>query len=203
MAQGESDTELPSSRLRRRMSDSSLGAAVVATTQSARHLARRSSSRLWEERPQTPAGWTVFTTALLAAVVGYELQLQKQLTCPPYVFLQRRGDTQSNNFDNDMMQNIYERLTSNGGILAQAVQPSLWVGTRSSLASTLALVAGIPNSKKCFRFREIVTIPVDSAQLALDWEVPCDAHNPEKKFQRKSLERSHSKACCDHPPRHK
>lgn len=170
------------------MSDSSLGlTAVVATTKTARTLTRQTSSLVWQERPQTPAGWAVFTTALLAAALAYELKLQKQLTCPPRVFLQPGDDSSSKkndtnnlyNLDNDAIQRIYDILTTNGGILAQAVQPSLWVGTRGSLASILALVAGIPHSKNCFRFRQILTAPLDGAILALDFEVPCDPIHPE------------------------
>ena len=145
-----------------------------AVRSSVRHLARRTSSRMWEERPQTPAGWAVLTTAVISAVLRYELRLQKCLTSPPYVFLQRGGSGDNPSLDNDMMQKIYERLTSSkDGILAQVVQPSLWVGTRSTLASSLALVGGISSKPdKFFHFREILTVPLDGAKLALDWEVP-------------------------------
>ena len=145
-----------------------------AVRSSVRRLARRTSSRIWEERPQTPAGWAVLTSFVLSAVLGYELRLQKRLTCPPHVFLQGGGSGDNPSLDNDTMKKIYERLTLKDGILAQVVQPSLWVGTRSTLASSLALVGSISSRPdKFFQFREILTVPLDGAKLALDWEVPC------------------------------
>ena len=67
----------------------SLEAVVVAATASARSMVRRSSSVIWEERPQTPTGWALFLMGVASIMVGYELQLQQQLTCPPLVFLQQ------------------------------------------------------------------------------------------------------------------
>ena len=41
-----------------------------------------------EVRPKTPAGWTIFLSAVCASVLGYEVNLQRKLTAPPAVFAQ-------------------------------------------------------------------------------------------------------------------
>jgi len=118
---------------RRRHSSSSF----ETTAATARTFVRRTSSRVWEERPKSPAGWTILASSLCAAALGYELRLQKQLTQAPLVFLQRSGEGDTVNLDNSVLQQIYERLTATkNDILAQPIQPSLWVGTRAYLASS-------------------------------------------------------------------
>lgn len=146
-------------------------------SRSASAILRRTTSILWQEtRPDTPAGWTVLIATLLSAILRYETQLQQTLTCPPLVFFQNDQDS------SEVMRKIYEILSTKNGILARPVRPSLWVGTRGSIASTMALFAGKPHlTKEHCRFREILTMALDGAQLALDWETTTDIHeNPEK-----------------------
>lgn len=142
--------------------------------ENARTLVRQTSSALWEERPQSPQGWSALVAVLASLLCGYELKLQKQLTCPPLVF--RQEDPQ-----NELMNAIYQRLIRHeDSILRQPIQPSLWVGTRGALSSGLAVVWGHPrNSDNHLRFRELVTMPVDGATLALDWEAPKDTTKTE------------------------
>lgn len=149
-----------------------------------RSLVRRTSSAMWEERPQTPTGWTILLAVVASTIFGYEMQLQQELTAPPFVFLQRDNNNADESsvvsvLDNAQMQAIYKILTSSpNGILAQVVKPSLWVGTRGTLSSSFSLVAGTPHhSDDHVRFREIVTMPIDGAQLALDWEAPSSIGN--------------------------
>ncbi|CAB9511582.1 lipase ABHD2 [Seminavis robusta] len=144
---------------------------LEAAATSARNLIRRTSSVVWDERPKTPAGWSILLAAMASMLVGYELQLQQQLTCPPLVFLQ---DDDHENNPPSLIHLIYRHLTRHSdSILSQNITPSLWVGTRSLLATSLAVVTGIPNhSDHHLRLQEIVTMPMDGAQIALYWEAP-------------------------------
>ena len=106
---------------------------VGDATESARNIVRRKSSAIWQELPKTPA-WAVLLCAIASAGLGYELQLQKELTCAPLIFFQE--DT-----ENELIYAIYKQLTRhNDAILSQPVQPSLLVGTRSLLSTFLSLI---------------------------------------------------------------
>lgn len=181
-----------------------IAAAVEDPAETTRTIIRRTSSVVEQELPQTPQGWTVFVAFIASAIFGYELQLQKQLTCPPYVFFQQEKQNNSNNndqqqqkqqqqsqyqHDNQIMQTIYKYLTrSSDSILRQPIQPSLWVGTRSALSTSLSVVLGHPHySEQHLQFREIVTIPIDGATLALDWEAPKDIIEKEMLLKRNSI----------------
>lgn len=154
--------------------------AMAAATTSARSMVQRTSSVVWEERPKTPTGWAVLVAVMASVLFGYELQLQQQLTCPPFVFLQDAENDDNRDRDKQihvsLMQAIYKRLTqSRDSILSQPIRPSLWVGTRSLVATSLSVVTGIPqDSDQHVRFREIAHMPADGATVALDWEAPLD-----------------------------
>ena len=71
------------------------------------------------------------------------------------------------------MQNIYAHMTATPeSILRRVIQPSLFVGTRSVVASTAAYLLGGPPKQNFITFREVVTMPQDGARIALDWELP-------------------------------
>jgi uncharacterized protein len=157
-----------------RRSDVSLEAVAAATT-----LVRRTSSAVWEERPKTPTGWAVLVAVVTSVLFGYELQLQQQLTCPPFVFLQEDDNDPHGDKQPLLIQTIYELLTQHrDSILSRPIKPSLWVGTRSLVATSLSVVTGIPqDSDNHLRFREIAYMPADGATVALDWEASIDCHD--------------------------
>ena len=132
--------------------------------QFSRELIRRRSSVV-ENLPETPAGWAVLSSVLASALLGYEIQVQKSLTCPPLVYGQCREGP---------MKPIYDKMTeSPASILRRPIQPSLFVGTNSLLSSTAAYMTGGPSSSKQYiRFREIMKMTFDGATVALEWELP-------------------------------
>jgi predicted alpha/beta-fold hydrolase len=145
-------------------------------------IIRRSSSFIQDSMPETPAGWTVLVTALMSAGLAYEIQLQRQLTAPPVVFYQSTSSSPlsspspspSSSTTNSFMDRLYQKMTSRpDSILSRNIHPSLFVGTRGVVSSAAAYLLGGPrtNSKHHLRFREILTMSQDGAQLALDWEV--------------------------------
>lgn len=148
-------------------------------------LIRRTSSIVWEEtRPATPAGWTIFTAAIVSAILRYEQKLQRSLTCPPLVFFQH-DEPNEQQYTEETMRKIYQILSQKpNGILAQPVQPSLWVGTRGTIASSMALIAGRPHRRtdRHVRFREILTMAIDGATLALDWEMLANTHKDPQQY---------------------
>lgn len=129
-------------------------------------LSRRSSS-IADALPETPAGWTVLTSILLSAMLGYEVRLQRHLTQPPVTFCQNAPES--------VLEKVYQRLTASPDcILSRCITPSLFVGTRGTISSTAAYLMGGPSSsaKKYLRFREKVIMSQDGATIAVDWEVP-------------------------------
>jgi hypothetical protein len=130
-----------------------------------RQLRRRSSSVI-EALPETTSGWTILVSALLSSLLGYELKLQKSLTQTPLSIGQFPHGSS--------MESIHAKMTSTAdSILSRKIQPSLFVGTRGVMSSTAAYLFGGPSStEKHLRFREIMTMAQDGAQIALDWEVP-------------------------------
>ena len=145
-------------------------------------LRRRTS--IIDSLPDTPAGWTVLVTALSSLGLGYELQLQKSLTMPPTVYRQVHNfnsNSNSNNNNNTLLplDKIHAHLSATPtSLLRRTIQPSLFVGTRSVVASTVAYLAGGPRPRaKRFRVTEIVTMPLDGARVSLDWEFPMSKEN--------------------------
>jgi predicted alpha/beta-fold hydrolase len=129
---------------------------------------RRRRTSIIEALPDTPAGWTVLVSAVSSLCLGYELNLQKSLTMPPIVYSQ---------LSTPQMKNIYAHLTATPeSILRRVIQPSLFVGTRSVVASTAAYLLGGPRKQNYITFREVVTMPQDGAVIALDWELPPSDH---------------------------
>ena len=144
-----------------------------------RELVRRRSS-IVEQLPDTPAGWTVLVSSLASALLGYELHLQQQLSCPPLVFGQCTSDSDETLPHNTKtpanlpLQSIYEQLTQTPqSLLSRPIHPSLFVGTRGTLASVAAYALhGPPAKDQKFCFRQVLTMSADGATIALDWELP-------------------------------
>eukprot|EP00547_Thalassionema_nitzschioides_P006580 CAMPEP_0194209518 /NCGR_PEP_ID=MMETSP0156-20130528/7615_1 /TAXON_ID=33649 /ORGANISM="Thalassionema nitzschioides, Strain L26-B" /LENGTH=552 /DNA_ID=CAMNT_0038936705 /DNA_START=109 /DNA_END=1767 /DNA_ORIENTATION=+ len=142
----------PSSRFLKRVSE-----------RFSQELTRRSSSFV-EALPETPTGWAVLTVTMASLCLSYEINLQKSLTAPPTVYCQ---------LADEVMKKIYQRLTVNpDSIFSRNIHPSLFVGTRSVVSSTAAFLGGGPCSEGYTRFREVVAMSQDGAQIALDWELP-------------------------------
>lgn len=142
-----------------------------------RRMSRQLSQSLEPLKPETPIGWTAFMTSLASLLVLHEMRLQKKLTCPPKVYTQ----------DTPFMNTLRETLTQNSkdglSILNRNIQPSLFVGTRSVLASTAAYVLYPKHTSKkrqlvdhVTRFREVIKMESDGATIALDWELPIELH---------------------------
>lgn len=158
----------------------------LASRQFSHQLSRRRSS-IVESLPDTPQGWATLVTTAASALLAYELRLQKSLTSPPLVFCQ---DTPYNAKLRSMLSTPKET-----GILSRNIKPSLLVGTRGRLASIAAYALphgrddamardeksvnddddgrnNIPSSNSKLRFRELMTMGYDGAQIAIDWEIP-------------------------------
>lgn len=147
-----------------------------------REILRRRSS-ITEALPETPAGWTILLSGLASACLGYELHLQESLSCPPLVFGQC-GDSKSaasaaQSVATQMQQHlplqaIYERLSATPtSILSQSIKPSLFVGTRGSISSTVAYAMhGPPKTDANLTFRQVLTMSADGAEIGLDYELP-------------------------------
>lgn len=135
-------------------------------------LVHRSSSMVSENLPNTPSGWVTLVSFLASCLLGYELRLQKSLTCPPRVYAQVSSSSSSSS--SSLMTEIYHQMTvSPDSLLCRNIQPSLFVGTRAYVASTAAYLLGGPGTcNKFHRFREIMTMSMDGAIVALDWELP-------------------------------
>jgi predicted alpha/beta-fold hydrolase len=129
------------------------------------HRLERSSSLVSESLPDTPKGWAALVSALGAAFLGYEIQLQKSLTCPPLVYAHHREGR---------MKALYEKLTETpNSILRRTIQPSLFVGTRATVSSTAGYMSGGPSaSEQHIFFREIMKMSLDGGTVAIDWELP-------------------------------
>jgi predicted alpha/beta-fold hydrolase len=98
------------------------------------------------------------TTLLASLFLIIEKQKQRKLTQLPKVYHQ-----------NTLQNNEIVSLLSS--VLLRKFRPSLFIGTRSMLNSLVALLP-VPPAKS--RFREIITIGYDGAQIGLDWEFPND-----------------------------
>jgi len=132
-----------------------------------RQVSRRRSS-FNESLPETPQGWVALISAISSLILGYEINLQKKLTCPPSVYGQcQKGSP---------MHDIFQRLTATAtSLLTRDIHPSLFVGTRSVMASTAAYALAGPCIKDHVRFRQLLKMTQDGALIALDWELPvCD-----------------------------
>ena len=215
---GTSDTAaLGPSRRRRSSSVRILTADGISNTRmSMRRASRRFSRQLSRRRssvveslPDTPQGWVALVTTAASAVLAYELRLQKSLTSPPQVFCQ---DTPYNARLRHLLSTPVET-----GILSRKIKPSLLVGTRGRLASLAAYAlphwnddetketcvgdeqesdhAAADSTNTKLRFREIMTMGSDGAQIAIDWEVPPDrptaTHAPYKSPQKRQAEILH------------
>ncbi len=137
-------------------------------------LMRRRSS-LVESLPETPTGWMVLSCVTMSAILAYEVRLQKSLTEHPVTFCQLPSG--------GYMEKIYKQLTDDPNhsknerstptkILSRTIQPSLFVGTRGMISSTAAYLGRGPSSRiNYLRFRELFTMSLDGARIAIDWEV--------------------------------
>ena len=143
-----------------------------------REVVRRRSSVV-ESLPETPAGWAVFASALASVALGYEIRLQKSLTCPPTVYGQCRDGP---------CKAIYDKLTETPeSILRRPIKPSLFVGSRSVVSSTAAYLFGGPtHSQEYIRFREVLTMEFDGATVAIDWELPISPGSTKTPYERQS-----------------
>jgi hypothetical protein len=125
-------------------------------------------SSMQEQLPDTPRGWAALLSTITALLIGYEINLQRKLTCPPTVYGQIAAGP---------LKAIYERMTSDpSSILLRTIQPSLLVGTRGALSSAAAYWAGGPTrAAEHLHFREVMTMTQDGAKVAMDWELPLSA----------------------------
>jgi predicted alpha/beta-fold hydrolase len=169
---------------------------------------RRQSAQL---RPETTTGYTTVAALLAALSLAYEVRLQRQLTAPPIVYGQlessREPKHQSHSsgrnrhpFSQILAADVYQAMIQhfNGdqrtNIIQRPIQPSLVVGTRAILSSTVAYLIqhdepsrlhpstdsqpttaaiGEPQqSSNCIQFREVMKMPSDGATIAIDWEFP-------------------------------
>jgi len=107
---------------------------------------------------QPSSSWWVLW--LLAVSGGYlnELRRQKKLTTKPIIYQQ----------DTTLSQELVRRMPS----LEREMRPSLFFGTRSVLNSVIAYLKIGPRRDSRHQFREIMTMPQDGAQIAIDWELP-------------------------------
>lgn len=128
---------------------------------------RRSSIR--ENLPETPQGWTVLLSSLMAAFTAYEIRLQTSLTARPEVF----GQVLESYADSPLNE-IYRKLIEHEkAILLRKLRPSLFIGTRSVVSSVASfLLGGPPATEHHLCFREIMRSPQDNATFAIDWELP-------------------------------
>lgn len=140
---------------------------------------RRRRASVKENLPETPQGWAVFLSLMASLLVGYEVRLQKSLTAPPRVFGQLETSP--------VLRELYDRLTHNkDAILARNILPSLFVGTRASLASAAGYALGGPSpDAKFLCFQELLPMTQDGAKVAIDWELPPDTRvNREERIRR-------------------
>mmetsp|Transcript_41225 Transcript_41225/g.44761 ORF Transcript_41225/g.44761 Transcript_41225/m.44761 type:complete len:541 (-) Transcript_41225:23-1645(-) len=137
-----------------------------------RTLIRRISS--FAESPhETPERWSLLLCVAISAFLANEIYLQKQLTKSPITF----GQLPAGSF----IEKIYRKMTVDkddgnkctSNILSRSIRPSLFVGTRGMISSTMAYLKGGPfsTSKKGYtRFREYLDMSQDGARISVDWE---------------------------------
>mmetsp|Transcript_3405 Transcript_3405/g.7062 ORF Transcript_3405/g.7062 Transcript_3405/m.7062 type:complete len:498 (-) Transcript_3405:231-1724(-) len=160
-----------------------------------------------EQLPETPAGWAVLVSTLASVFLGYEIQLQQSLTAPPLVFGQVQAahdpppqSSKSHNNDHkptippsSLLQQVYQYMSETPqSILRRNIQPSLFVGTRGMMASTGAYLMGGPAAtERHLRFRQVIRMPQDGAQIGVDWELPVDSQTPPRSNEERQAEILH------------
>lgn len=139
-------------------------------------------------QPETPSGYLTLLSVISSTLLLQEIQLQKSLTGPPLVYSQNtpymnalqhilstNEDVKGTNQlqqpqpKGDFIKSCNPKRIK--GILTKDIQPSLFVGTRSVMASSVAYIQHGPKEKPFHSFREIIRTS-DGATLALDWEIP-------------------------------
>lgn len=102
--------------------------------------------------------WFRLAAAILASsILANEKRIQRKLTKLPDVYHQ---DTTKNT----------ELVSLLSSVLLRKLRPSLFIGTRSILNTIYgSLPSRIYNSN---RFREVVKVSFDGAEIGLDWEIP-------------------------------
>ena len=94
---------------------------------------------------------------LLSSILANEKRIQRKLTKFPEVYHQ---DTTKNT-------GLVSLLSP---VLLRKLRPSLFIGTRSILNT---VYGGLPSRKNnSNRFREVVKVSFDGAEIGLDWEIP-------------------------------
>ena len=136
-------------------------------------LSRQLSESLAPVKPETPLGWTTCLTTVASIAIAYEFRRQKRLTTRPSVY------TQNNSKYMDLLRNMLAHGSKDGfSILTRKIKPSLFVGTRSVLSSTASyVIPHFPGEETHVRFREIMHMEADGAQVAIDWEIPVDSYS--------------------------
>ena len=109
-----------------------------------------------------PAKWIAAIAAATTYAYLMEKHRQKRLTKVPLVMGQIPKSSR--------MESILDQLTNGDGILSKPIVPSLFVGTRGQLASSVAFLN--PGSKSELRFSEVLASSYDGAEILLDWEIP-------------------------------
>lgn len=119
--------------------------------------------------PQSNFGWFALFSSISSALFYNEIRLQRRLTCPPVVYCQKTP----------MMQKIRKLVSHDPkgtkhpkqSFLTRDIKPSLFIGTRGTVASMAAyLLHGISHDQH-YSFREIMTM-TDGATVAIDWLLP-------------------------------
>ncbi|KAL9179979.1 LOW QUALITY PROTEIN: hypothetical protein ACHAXT_007949 [Thalassiosira profunda] len=153
------------------------------SSQSFRALKRQSSTFIEginDSLPTTPSGWALLALGTASVGLQYELHVQKELTAPPIVFCQNsKGSVLNGRMDRlfDKLSNTRSASDGEGGeeegIFSRKVTPSLFIGTRGLVSSTAAYALGDGGAKRNVkRFREVMTMGADGAQIVMDWEIP-------------------------------
>lgn len=125
------------------------------------------SLELFHGKSSTATATSAAAAAVLMACYSYERGLQRSLTRPPVVLGQLPPGMQ--------IHDIYSILSSTPeSILRRPIVPSFGIGTRAQASSTAAYLRGgtINDEARFLRFREILTMTMDGAQIGIDWEVP-------------------------------
>eukprot|EP00554_Chaetoceros_debilis_P012200 CAMPEP_0194122128 /NCGR_PEP_ID=MMETSP0150-20130528/49343_1 /TAXON_ID=122233 /ORGANISM="Chaetoceros debilis, Strain MM31A-1" /LENGTH=535 /DNA_ID=CAMNT_0038814841 /DNA_START=336 /DNA_END=1943 /DNA_ORIENTATION=+ len=137
------------------------------------------------KKPETPLGWIAFLSSISSALILHEIRLQKKLTCPPLVYAQKSpmmdnllhklSHVRDSNRNSNSNSNCDAKSSDGKGILTRDIKPCLFVGTRSSIASSAAYALHGPLDRHV-KFRELMTM-MDGATIALDWEFPHPKYN--------------------------
>jgi predicted alpha/beta-fold hydrolase len=155
------------------------------------HYSRRLSNKLIrlqssvrQSLPETPRGWVALSSMITAVIVGCEIQLQKSLTHPPRIYGQIMNK-QAPIYDiysrmihtpetsGTSTKNMKDKIINKKSVIHRVMQPSLFVGTRSGVASTAAYLLGGPRpTDDHIQIREVLTLPADGTSILIDWELP-------------------------------